>query len=613
MTIPENYAGKILFVDLARGAFYEERPAEKTYREFIGGNGLGIRILYEKIKAGIDALGSENILGFAVGGLTGTSAPGSGRHIVITKSPLTGAWAESNSGGAFGPELKTAGYDAVFFTGISPKPVYLLIRNGSAELRDACDLWGMDTYETEDFLKKRFSDPQIKIACIGPAGEAKSLLSGIVSERGRIAARNGVGAVMGSKLLKAVVVKGGARRVAPADPEKFEQAARKFHAIISTNEFAKALSASGTGNNISALTALGDVPLKNWRLSGLDALPTITNLDSGNMDKYKVGGYGCFACPVSCGAIIRQGEGRYAIKDETHRPEYQSITALGGLLMNDNLEAVIKANDICNRYGIDTVGVGGVIAMAMECRENGLLGKTETDGIELDWGNADAIVALTEKIAKREGFGAVLADGAHLAAERIGQGAEKYSMSIRGKTLANHDPRMSPALGATNISDANPAHHMDSQITGMLTEGAVIGSDPALRAPRNNPFAGYVIGNSYHQLLNAAGLCSLYTVAATPPPVAELIAGASGWDFNWEEAITAGRRILTLRQAFNAREGLTPDKFEMPKRITSSVKIDYTALRDGYFKEMKWDAVSGKPSREVLEELGLAEITKDLY
>ena len=611
MTIPKNYAGKILFVDLTQGTFSEECPTEKTYREFIGGNGLGIRILYEKIKAGIDPLGPENILGFAIGALTGTSAPGSGRHIVITKSPLTGAWAESNSGGAFGPELKTAGYDAVFFSGISPKPVYLFIHDGTAELRDAGGLWGKDTYETEDFLKRSFSDQRIKISCIGPAGEAKSLLSGIVSERGRIAARNGVGAVMGSKRLKAVVVKGGARQIAPSDPEKFEQAARKFLAIIGTNEFARALSASGTGNNISALTAIGDAPLKNWRLSGLDALPTIANLDSGNMDKYKVGNYGCFACPVSCGAIIRQGKGRYAIKDETHRPEYQSITALGGLLMNDNLEAVIKANDICNRYGIDTVGVGGVIAMAMECRENGLISETETDGIELDWGNAEAIVALTEKIAKREGFGAILADGAQLAAERIGGGAEKYAIAIRGKTLANHDPRMSPALGTTNIADANPAHHMDSQITTMLTEGAAIGSDPALRAPRDNPFAGYVIGNAYHQLLNAAGMCSLYTVASTPPPVADLIAGASGWDFTWQEAIAAGRRILTLRQAFNAREGLTPDKFEMPERITASAKTDYAALRDGYFREMNWDPVSGKPSREVLEELGLMALIKE--
>jgi aldehyde:ferredoxin oxidoreductase len=611
MSIPSCYAGKILFVNLTEGELCEEEFPEQVYREFIGGNGLGVRILYERMKARVDALGPENILGFVVGGLTGTVAPGSGRHMVVTKSPLTGTWAESNSGGIFGPELKKAGYDAVFFHGISPLPVYLSIMGGTAELKDASELWGRDAYETQDLLQEMLGDRSVRIACIGPAGEAKSLLAGIVSERGRIAARNGVGAVMGSKNLKALVVKGGARNIVPADPERFSQALRQFNDLIKTNEYAKALSQAGTGSNISFLVSIGDAPLKNWQLNGLDALPSITNLDSVNMDKYKVGSYGCYACPITCGAIIRQKEGPYAIKDEMHRPEYQSLAALGGMLMNDNLEVVIKANDICNRYGIDTVGVGGVVAMAMECYENGLIDKADTDGIDLTWGNADAIVTLVEKIARREGFGAVLADGTQIAAEKIGKGAEQYAIAIRGKSLAYHDPRMSPSLGAANIADANPAHHMDSQITGMLADGASIGADPLLKASKENPFEGYAIGSGYHQLLNASGMCSLYTVATTPPPLAELIAGAAGWDFGWKEALAAGRRILTLRQAFNAREGLTPDQFELPKRI-SAPGIDYGALRNGYFAQMKWDVKTGKPSREVLEELGLAELASDL-
>ena len=612
MAIPSCYAGKILLVDLSEGKLTEEKLPESVYREFIGGNGLGVRVLYEKMKAGVDGLGPENILGFVVGCLTGTLSPGSGRHMLVTKSPLTGTWAESNSGGTFGPELKTAGYDAVFFRGISPKPVYLLIKDGKAELKDASRLWGKDAYETQDALLQSYRDPRMKVACIGPSGEAVSLLAGIVSERGRIAARNGVGAVMGSKRLKAVAVAGGSQLITPADPGKFDGALQAFLALIRSNEYAKALAAAGTGSNISFLVSIGDVPLKNWRLSGLEALPGVTNLDGGNMDKYKVGSYGCYACPISCGAIIRQNQGPFAIKDEMHRPEQQTIAALGGMLMNDNLEAVIKANDICNRYGIDTMGVGGTIAMAMECYENGLITREDTGGIDLTWGNAEAIVAMVEKVAKREGFGEVLADGAQKAAERIGRGAEKYAMAIRGKSLAFHDPRLSPSLGTANIADANPAHHMDSQVTGMLTEGATIGSDPALQASRTNPFAGYVIGSGYHQLLNAAGLCSLYTVATQPPPIAELIAGACGWDFGWDEAMAAGRRILTLRQAFNAREGLTPDQFELPKRIASTAKVDFSALRNGYFSEMGWDLKTGKPSKESLVALGLEELTRDL-
>lgn len=613
MAIPSCYAGKILNVDLTRGRLHEESLTESVCREFVGGNGLGIRVLYERMKAHDEPLGPDNLLGFVTGSLTGTSAPGSGRHMVVTKSPLTGTWAESNSGGAFGPELKKAGYDAVFFSGISPSPVYLLISEGKAELRDASGIWGKDAYETQDILLELHGDPGMKIACIGPAGESRSLLAGIVSERGRIAARNGVGAVMGAKGLKALAVRGGVQRIAPSNPEKFELAMKQFLGLLENNEYAKGLAAAGTGSNMSFLIAIGDAPLKNWRLSGLEAMPSLANLDGGNMDKYKVGSFGCYACPVTCGAIIRQGSGPFAIKDQMHRPEYQTLAALGGMLMNDNLEAVIKANDICNRYGIDTMGVGGAIAMAMECYEKGLLSRDDLDGIELTWGNAEAIVAMVEKIARREGLGAALADGAQKGAERIGKGAEEYAIAIRGKSLAFHDPRLSPALGAANIADANPAHHMDSQISGMLSEGAAIGSDPALQASSSNPFRAQAIGSEYHQLLNAAGLCSLYTVATTPPPIAELMAGACDWEFGWEEALRAGRRILTLRQSFNAREGLTPDQFELPKRIASTTRVDHKALRTGYFAEMGWDAVSGIPSRKALADLGLTELTCDLF
>jgi aldehyde:ferredoxin oxidoreductase len=612
MAIPSCYAGKILVVDLTEGRLQDEVLPESVYREFIGGNGLGVRVLYGKMRAQVDALGPENILGFVTGCLTGTMAPGSGRHMLVTKSPLTGTWAESNSGGTFGPELKTAGYDAVFFRGISPRPVFLLIREGKAELRDASHLWGKDAYETQDMLLQSYGDPRMKISCIGPSGEAASLLAGVVSERGRMAARNGVGAVMGSKKLKAVAVAGGTHTIAPSNPEKFNQALTTFLSMLQTNEYAKELAAGGTGSNISFLVSIGDAPLKNWQLSGLESLPTLTNLDGGNMDKYKVSSFGCFACPISCGAIIKQTDGPFAIKDQMHRPEQQTLAALGGMLMNDNLEAVIKANDICNRYGIDTMGVGAAIAMAMECFERGLISRKDTDGIELTWGNAEAIVALVEKVARREGFGALLADGSQKAAERIGKGSEKYAVAIRGKSLAFHDPRMSPALGAANISDANPAHHMDSQITGMISEGGMIGSDPALQLSKENPFSAYVIGSGYHQLLNAAGLCSLYTVATAPPPIAELVEGACGWDFGWDKAMAAGRRILTLRQAFNAREGLTPDLFELPKRIAATAKVDFSALRNGYFDEMGWDLKSGKPSKKALAALGLAELTNDL-
>jgi len=619
-----GYAGKMLFVDLSKGSIEEEALTEKICRDFIGGYGIGIRILYERMKAGTDPLSGENMLGFVAGVLTATTVPGSGRYGVVTKSPLTGAWCEANAGGTLGPSLKTAGYDAVFFRGVSPRPVYLMIKDGKAGLMDASGLWGRDTYETEDEIHAQTGDPGLRIASIGPAGEAKSLMAGIASERGRIAARGGVGAVMGSKNLKAIAIRGGDRKIPVANRKRLKEVQARYLSVIKSSEFASGLSAAGTGGALSFLVSIGDSPVKNWRMTGLESMPTAVRLDSGNMDKYKKSAYACQACPIRCGAIIEQKEGPYAIPGEMHRPEYETLAALGNLLMNDNLESVIKANDICNRYAIDTIATGTAIALAMECYENRIIGIGDTDGIELTWGNAEAVVALTEKIAKREGFGAVLADGPVKAAERIGKESEKFCMAVRGKGLPFHDPRMSPAGGTALIADANPGHHMNSQITGMLENGVLIGSDPALQAPKGNPFADfdrkgqiYAIGAAYHQLLDDAGMCALYTVNTSPPELAELISSVTGWDFGWEEALKAGRRVLTLRQAFNAREGVTPDQIRLPKRITEEPlpvksgappRIDFQALKEGYFEAMGWDIKTGAPTRETLADLGLSEL-----
>jgi aldehyde:ferredoxin oxidoreductase len=623
-----GYAGKILFVDLTVGSIEEEVLPERIYREFLGGYGLGIRVLYERMAGGADPLGPENILGFVAGALTGTSVPGSGRYGVVTKSPLTGAWCESNGGGTFGPELKTAGFDAVFFKGISPEPVYLLVRDGKAALRDASACWGRDTYETHDLIQRELGDPRVKVAAIGPSGEAKSLLAGIVNEKGRIAARGGVGAVMGSKRLKAVAVRGGSKKIPVADPRKLKEAEARYLSVIKSSEFAQGLTAAGTGGAVSFLVSIGDSPVRNWSTTGLESMPSATNLDSSNMDRYKKSVYACRACPIRCGAIIEQKSGPFAVDGETHRPEYESLAALGTLLVNDNLESVIKANDICNRYGIDTISTGTCIAFAMECCENKLITREEADGLDLDWGNSDAIVTLVEKIARREGFGAVLADGPAKAAERVGKGSARYAMAIRGKGIAFHDPRMSPAGGTAFIADANPSHHMNSQITGMLENGIPVGTDPALQVPKVQPFGDfdkkgpiYAIGASYHQLLDSSGMCALYTVNTQPPDLAELIAGVTGWDFGWEEALRTGRRILTLRQAFNAREGLSPADIDLPERIKNEPlksggntlpKIDFQALRKGFFEAMGWDPRTGIPTRTTLRELGLEALTADI-
>jgi aldehyde:ferredoxin oxidoreductase len=619
-----GYCGRILFVDLSERKIEEMKPSEQTYRKFVGGTGLGVRFLYEKMKPGNDPLGHENILGFVTGPLTGTSAPGSGRFTVVCKSPLTNAWADSNSGGYWGPELKYAGYDAVFIKGSAKEPVYLQIVEGKAELKDATGLWGKNTRETEEILKKEVGDEKVKVACIGPSGELKSLISGIVNENGRTAARSGVGAVMGSKRLKAVVVR-GKDEVLVAHPEKLQGAQKTYFKLFQNSNFQKNLQAHGTGGGLSFLVSIGDSAVRNWTRHGTEAMPTCTKLDSVNMEPFKLRRYGCHSCVVRCGAIVRVEKGEFATEGEVHRPEYETLASFGTNCSNDNIEAVIRANEICNLYGMDTIAVGNLIAFAMECYEKGLIGKKDTDGLDLSWGNAGAIVSLTEKIVRRDGFGALLADGPRAAADRIGRGAEKWAMHVCGQALPYHDPRTSPAQGTGYFADANPSRHTESSGTQTLEHGGALGDDPVLSIPALDRYGDYskkgpmlALGAQFFQFYSSAGLCGLLLLGSTVP-AAEYVAAITGWEMDWSEALRAGKRILTLRQAFNAREGIVPEDFCLPERLLPPLKvgvsggqeIDFETMKASYFTAMGWDLKNGRPSPMTWRELGLNELEVD--
>lgn len=616
-----GYAGKLLFVDLSALAITEETPDTAFYRDCVGGTGLGAKVMLERTQAGVDPLGADNMLAFVTGPLTATGVYGSGRFMVTTKSPLTGGWADSNAGGTWGPELKNAGYDGVFVTGAAERPVCLVIDAGRARLVDAEDLWGKDTYETDDLLQERLGDPGTwTVSCIGPAGEQLSLLAGIVNEKGRIAARSGVGAVMGSKRLKAIAVRAGkGRRIQVADREGLKAVQKQYLELIKGSGFMKGLTAAGTGGGVSFLLSIGDCPADNWATTGTDALPTCSQLDTSNMEGYKLRAYGCNACPVRCGALVKIPEGPYASQDETHRPEYETLAALGPLCRNDSAEAVIRANEVCNRFGIDTIGAGGAIAFAIECYQKGIIGPEDTGGMELSWGNSSTVVKLVEQMARREGFGAVLADGSRRAAQEIGKGSEEYAMHVCGRELPLHDPRVTPAMGVFYIADATPAQHNGSQAMAMLDQGAPLGEDPLLQSQSTQVFGDYdqkgdvyARGAAYWQLLSSAGLCSLYSQFDTPP-VVELLRPVTGWDMDWEEGLAAGRRILTRRQLFNLREGLGPRDFSLPKRFDQPVSAGPTAgnlvplkeMRADYFAAMGWDRKTGVPPPETLAALGI--------
>jgi aldehyde:ferredoxin oxidoreductase len=617
-----GFIGKVLFVDLTSGKVKEELFEQGIYRDFLGGYGLGVRILYERMKPNSDSLGPDNIIGFAPGVLTATGAPMSSRYEVVAKSPLTNAWAQANSGGYFGRELKKAGYDALFFTGISPRPVYLFIHEDKVELKDAGHLWGKDTVETEKILRNELDDTLIRVSCIGPSGESLSLISCVMNDRGRAAARSGVGAVMGSKRLKAVAVRGNTM-AAVADPERVKTLRRNYLKSIRESQDVRLNTFKNYGTCGSFLQSLtmGDAPIKNWSLTGIEAFPTAEKIHKDNVTKYLVKRFACADCPIGCGGIVRIEGGPYSLP-EGHKPEYETLASFGSLCLNDDVESIIKANDMCNRYGLDTLSAGHTIAFAIECYENNIIGRQETDGIELTWGNAPAIVAMLGKLGRREGFGDILADGVKRAAERIGRGADRYAMHIGGQEPGCRDPRLIPTRGVGYIADPAPGRHTATTLQMMIGKG--VSSYPELQIPRElEGVALDVVANKYQAMVSSAGLCFFgLRPGSTAYPVTDFISAVSGWDFTIEEGLKAGHRIQTLRQAFMIREGISPNTFRLPERMSKPLPEspfarkahDFDALKSSFYEAMGWGgqgAKAGEPTEGTLKELGLDELVKE--
>jgi len=412
-----GYMGKLLIVDLSAGRLTDEPLDEGLQRNFLGGYGVGARLIYDRQSAGVDPLSPANHLGFLTGPLTGTPAIVGSRYTVVGKSPLTETWGDANSGGHFGPNLKFAGYDGVIVTGASDRPVYILIEDGEASLRDASDLWGKSTLETRDALKAAHGKGTEE-ACIGPSGENLSLIAGVINDYGRAAGRSGLGAVMGSKKLKAIAVL-GTQRVPLADQQRAEDLRKKYLRL--KTEWYAVYHDYGTCDLTYPSAMSGDSPVKNWRGDGPTDFPGAEQISADRVIAEQERRYGCWNCPIRCGGHMKAKSGRN--RPVSHKPEYETLCAAGTLMLNDDLESIIRVNDIVNAYGLDSISASCTVAFAVECYENGILTKADTDGLELRWGNSEAIVAMVEKLARREGFGAVLADGVRKAAERIGQGS----------------------------------------------------------------------------------------------------------------------------------------------------------------------------------------------
>lgn len=645
-----GYAGKYCIVDLGTGWIDTVEPGDTFYRKYLAGYGLGAAVIMERQKPGTAPLSPESHLGFCSGLLTGSGAFFSGRFMVVGKSPLTGGWGDANAGGFFSQELKRTGYDAVFFTGRSEKPVWVFMSDNGIEIKDASLLWGKDITETEELIKNELNDDKVQIASIGESGEKISLISGIATDGGRIAARSGLGAVMGSKNLKAVAVR-GKKKVPVADQEAVKEINKKFINDYKKSNIADRLTLrfmnllsqiiARTGISVPAIPSLlkeiykkygtsgltaywamtGDMPIKNWEGVGYTDY-TIEKAEKNsdkNVVKYQKRKYACQSCPLGCGGIISVERGRFKGKS-SHKPEYETLGAFGGLLLNDDLDAIIELNEMCNRAGIDTISTGATIAFAIECFEKGIIDEKTTGGLKPGWGKTKEIVRLAEMIIRREGFGDILADGVKKASERIGKGSEKFAMHAGGQELPMHDSRLDPGYAIAYECEPTPGRHTIScylyagyfGVKKKFPEARRIIKSGKGRSAKK--VKAYAAGSFYMQLVNCSGMC-MFGALTSSLPLVEYLNAATGWNLSADEYLKTGERILNLRKAFNVREGIKPADLRLSGRALGEtpllrgplkgVTVDMEAIRAEFFKTVGWDSTTGGPTAEKMKELGI--------
>jgi len=599
-----GWQGKVLRVNLTTGNIATEALRAGMAEQFIGGRGLGTKMLYDEIDPAADPLSSENKLIFATGPLTGTGAPTGGRYMVITKSPLTGAVACSNSGGYFPSELKFAGYDAVILEGRSKKPVYLWIGGDQVELRSAEHLWGKPTNEADDLIRAE-TDPEAKISCIGQAGENRVLAACIMNDKHRAAGRSGVGAVMGHKNLKAVAVR-GTKGVAVAAREKFREATLATLAKLKASPVtSQGLPAYGTAVLVNVINESGLFPTRNFREGVFEGASKISGETIA--ERILIRKKACFACPIACGRVTKITDPQYA--GEGEGPEYETDWSLGACCGIDNLAAITKAHYICNELGMDPISVGVTVACAMELYESEVISLKET-GCELRFGNADAMVDMVRKTGLREGFGDVLAEGSYRLAEKYGR--PELSMSAKRQEMPAYDGRGAQGMGLQYATSNRGACH----VRGYMISPEILGIPEKL-----DPFAtqGKAAWDIAFQNLTAAfdssGICLFTSFAIGAGELSAMLTHATGVDYGVENLLKAGERIWNLERLFNLKAGLTSRDDTLPPRILKeplpegAAKGQVVRLNEmlpEYYKLRGWTA-AGRPTKEKLVELGLKE------
>jgi aldehyde:ferredoxin oxidoreductase len=658
--------GKILMVDLTKGEINEEIIPDEVYEKYTSGVGLASWLLYHRIPAGADPLGPDNIIGIVAGLLTGTGALFTGRWAAVGKSPLTGGWGDANGGGKLAPALKRSGYDGIFFKGKSEKPVYLKVIDGKAELVDASRVWGKDIVESEELIKEEIGE-KVQTALIGPSGEKLSLISGIVNDKARIAARSGLGAVMGSKKLKGIAVS-GKQKPNVKDPKTVKQVSETFMKWFNKDERLKrkiitnrllvwsaklmrrtpifprlpadllkiGLDKWGTISANVLSSECGDSPVKNWKGAGYKDFPISThaeNLDPQKIIDYQKKKYNCSSCPLGCGGVLEVNDGPYPL-GEIHKPEYEGVACLGTLLLNNDLHSVLKMNDTLNRAGMDCIGAGVTVAWAMECYEEGVLTQDDLDGIDLVWGNADSIMKIIDKMIKREGIGDLLADGCKMASERLNKGKE-LAMHAGGQELPAHDSRYDPGFSIAYSIEPTPGRHTNYGYAWLelFVLPKIVKSLPSLPAytTAKNKYYGdniarikqLVAASQYMQFVNGVGACYFGAQMDGELDLPAYVNAVTGWNKTPEEYLRIGERIQNVRQGFNIKQGIKPmTDFALPDRAWGKPPIDYgpikgvtvniKSLQNRFLDCIGWDKETAVPTKAKLMELGLEDVASEI-
>ena len=619
-----GYAGQLLHVDLtSRRVWTESLPTSETLR-FGGGRGINAKLLWEHCPSGAEPLSAENPLILGTGALTCTTAPCSGRTTVTCKSPATGFYAKSSMGGYWGPALKFAGYDHLVIHGAAENPTYLVIEDDHVALRDATHLWGATVPETDAAISAEMGGRGLEIAAIGPAGENLVSFAAVMSGIGNAAARCGVGAVMGSKKLKAIAVR-GTKSIRVASLQECTRLGLELAETLRRDPACEQLHQFGTAGDVEGMATMDQLPSLNYQFGAVDGVERISGqgLEGGGLLS---GRRGCYACTIACHLRSRLPTGRFA-GIETHGPEYETAASLGSLVGVTDPDALIKASALCNEEGLDTISAGGVIAWAMECVQRGVLGSSDLDGLDGSWGNGDTVVALVSMIARRQGFGAVLADGVRRAAQVVGRGSDAWAVEARGLEQSRVDVRWLKAYALSFAVNPRGPDHLHAQ------PNAEVGFFPAwneliARLTGDEKYAEpgttekraeiVVWHEDYIAAQDNLGMCMFTYAVLYPADFARYLSAATGHELTEGDVELMGRRTVTAERMFNYREGYRRGDDTLPRRMLKEQRAEFSlsesqlnTMLGEYYRLHDWDQESGAPTERVLADLGLNEFRCD--